>query len=308
MNDPQPDANHRAKSADLWEKSVVQAFRDLQWIMCSKRLDTLDINLPIAGLIEAAFGDSFVSAGGRLFLLEIKADKHGKRDEWNEEKLACKSLKEALAIADGSGQSDESSQGIDLSLRGHLFLYWSQTGTLRGARVIPGEIVVSSYLLDLAEALSCSGSKTAIELSAQNALAVTPDGELYVPKEQVRAKRLFDSSAALIRQAHEGNPTVDDLGLTPQEMHTYVKWLLERQDGRDLPINALLTSNDGRVCQHLSHVDDLENLLDSLVSGAAPADYGSDLQRAEPDLEGIRQVVLPNPPRRKRRPGAPPGT
>lgn len=292
-----PDgADERTKQAQLWEKSVVQAFRDLQWLLVANRSEMPDINVPFAGKIEAAFGDGIVSADEKLFLLEFKANSAGKSAEWRDKKLSYQSLEAALKSV-GSEQERQAMDGwFELSMRGHLFLYWSAEGRGKDSRVIPGDLAISSYLLDVARKSPICGFEPCIDLSTFNSIAV-PRGELadvYEPKVQVCASRLFDRTASLVRQLPAKDPVALTLGLTPHQMQGYVAWLLERQILRDLPINALLASRNGAICQHISHVDDLADLLIELMNHPKPQrlSLSSDV---ELPLEGRQPIVVPSP-------------
>lgn len=259
------------KKASLWENSIVLAFRDMQWRHKGESYTVPEANLGLEGNIERALGDGIVSASEKLYLLEFKADAQRKSAEWTgeETKLSYQSLNKALDRAAKPETKLEAHPWVELSLRGHHFLYWSAAAHSADIRVRPGALMVSPYLLDMV--LGPLQEHPVGDLIAnQHSLGVRVRtggaAQRIRGVFQILAGRLFSDEAVLVNQLFQQEATATSLGLTPAEMQEYVLWLVEHQSEKDLPINALLTSQNGAVCQHVSHITLLLELLNSLNS------------------------------------------
>ncbi|TAA10888.1 hypothetical protein [Pseudoxanthomonas winnipegensis] len=269
------------KKASLWEKTIVTAFRDLQWKYKSKDKPVPSTNVGLAGNSERALGDGIVAADDRLYLLEIKAEKSGRSAEWQpgDEKRAYSSLKDALNLASVSRSNEAALQGFFIqSLRAHHFLYWTPSPKPGNPLIRPGALTISPYLLDAAIHAPINNLKISQEIFSNNAIAIkstTGPTSSFEPKAKISAHRIFDGTGKILNFSIMRGTLALRLGLTPAELKSYVETLISYQEEKDLPINAILASENGDLCQHLSHLDDLLALLESLINSPnveAPVD------------------------------------
>lgn len=255
------------KSATLWEKTIVRAVRDLQWHYNGTKYFGPEFSIEFDGNIERALGDGVVSANDRLYLLELKGDAKRKHTEWSEDpgKLPFEALRRSLLNTAEATKGEMDPMHV-LSMRGHLFAYWEALDAYNRSAYRPGAVVASSYLLDIAEKSPVAIEAKAKDLAANFSLGIQKDlsnKEVFVQVHQILASRLFTGTSALLQLTGEGEIAAP-LGLNTTEMHTYVSWLIGLQKERDLRINALLMSRSGAVCQHVTNVDELMDLIERL--------------------------------------------
>ncbi|MBV6794047.1 hypothetical protein [Xanthomonas euvesicatoria] len=269
------------KKASLWEKTIVTAFRDLQWKYKSKDKPLPSTNVGLDGNSERALGDGIVAADDRLYLLEIKAEDTGRSAEWEsgDEKRAYLSLKEALNLANASKSKETALQGFFIrSLRAHHFLYWTPSPRPGNPLVRPGALTISPYLLDVAIHAPINNLTILQDIFSNNAIAIKSTigpTSSFEPKAKISAHRIFDDTGKILNFSTTQGTLALRLGLTPSELKSYVEDLISYQSEKDLPINAILASENGDICQHVSHLDDLFALLESLIKNPnidAPVD------------------------------------
>ncbi|WP_329750530.1 hypothetical protein [Stenotrophomonas maltophilia] len=288
------EENAGEKKADLWEKTIVTTFRDLQWTHKPKNVVSPPSSVEFSGKIESAFGDAVSPVNGRFFLFEMKSTRGKIKRERQDGKLAYVSLlKKVRKTFDGEPGGDFGM--LWNSMRFHHFLYWSEDASEFGPGLWPGALSFSSYLSEMSE---LGGEEVLARLQdvlSDSTLVVDlPDQRLKAVKSAF-ASRLFDDSVALItrRKQANGTPTVRyGLGASAMEIHSYVLWLLEEQREQDLPINALLASGDGVVCRHVSHVAELVAILEVLMDSSPKNTPVArvDLERPNPGWASLKPV------------------
>ncbi|MBB6337479.1 hypothetical protein FHR59_001689 [Xanthomonas arboricola] len=259
----------RKKKADLWEKTIVTAFRDMQWAHRPRQNFYPPSNIDLDGNIERAFGDSVALLNDKLFLFEMKSTKEKIKDEWRDGKLAFRSLRRKVAKT-AAGESEGNKNFLHLSMRIHHFLYWSEDASNFGPDLWPGALSFSPYLMGVADKLQI-GPMQLTDLIGESTLAV-PDGhEALKAVNSAFVSRLFDDRVSLVSKREIGKNSClvsYGLGASPKEISLYLHWLLEEQSEADLPINVLLANNAGTVCRHVSHISELILLLDTMMSSS----------------------------------------
>ena len=262
----------KKKVAGLWESGVATTVRDLQWL---HRGDFgPETQLTIDGLAETALGDSFVCANDRVFLFELKATAGDRSSEWrqNNEKLAYVSLKRAI--------DEYSSLLIDerkalftlfsMSHRGHHFVYWRNDPGQNRRSSKTGGLTFEPYLVACATAMS---AKVAPPPLAQHIgdffkigeVALQEDKGTFTEISAPSLDRIFAGDACAAQFDVGGEILqLSDLGLDIDEMIIYVKWLIEKNDDQDLPVDGILCSRDGTFYRQISSIFDALTALGEL--------------------------------------------
>lgn|GEM_PF-3992885 len=285
-------ADMSKKRADLWGKTIVSAFRDLQWKKNPSGVSAPPTNVELGGNIERAFGDSLALANSRVLLLEMKSTFSRIKDEWKGgEKLALASLRKKVANDQIKFRSISSM--LHRSFRAHHFLYWSEDASSFGPDVWPGALVVSPYIYRINIDLFSGAFPLLDDMMSSSSLAIFgQDNVVDATVEVMFADRIFSDKAGVLSWMHtekDGSMSLVryPLGLTPLEMREYLQWLLSEQNEKDLPINALLASVDGNLCRHVSHISDVELILEAMLSNDASMNLKAEKRIEKERWEGV---------------------
>lgn len=127
--------NEASATDNIWEDTVIIAFRDMQWIRwggelvkqiadgfsdepATKAIRRPDVAHKLDGKAESRFGDMIAEVGSRFFLFEFKATRHGHSDEHG--KSVFERLSDFQIRADTQDDelaADCSALGIDVNLQ-----------------------------------------------------------------------------------------------------------------------------------------------------------------------------------------------
>lgn len=282
----------RGKKADLWEKTIVSAFRDLQWKNNPSGVFAPPTNVELGGNIERAFGDSLALANSRVLLLEMKSTLSSIKDEWKDgEKLALASLRKK--VANDRVKFRSISPMLHRSFRAHHFLYWSEDTSSFGPDVWPGALVVTPYVYRVNIDLFSGAFPLLDEMMNFSSLAIFGQNNVVdATVEVLFADRIFGEKAGVLSWMHTDKDGAMSLvryplGLTPFEMMEYLQWLLSEQKEKDLPINALLASADGNLCRHVSHISDVQLILEAMLSNDASMNLKAEKRIEAGRWEGV---------------------
>lgn len=148
--------------ARLWEDSIVVALRDMQWMNYlntekSKRLGDGDPRLrgvvppgfaKLDGNAESRIGDvTLLTEDERFFIFEVKSERVRIRDEWRKggafkPKKVYRRLSALVNDVNNEGLG-KSARNLELSLRGHYFVYFNAAESNDG---VAGTIFAEPYI------------------------------------------------------------------------------------------------------------------------------------------------------------------
>lgn len=261
----------KKKRAELWEKTIVTSFRDLQWKRKSHECVAPPSNIELGGNIERAFGDSIAVVDERVFLLEMKSTLSHIPDEWvGGEKLALSALRKKLENT--NGEVAPLVEMLHLSLRSHHFIYWSEDTSGFGPKYWPGALVISPYVFQITSRRLANSYPDLHDFVSGSTLGIRGENGAQKAVTSAFADRILTDTVALFTSRslgkNCGNTYVEySLGISPSEMLRYLEWLLQDQQEKDLPINALLVTASGNVCRHVGHVSEVDVILRALIEG-----------------------------------------
>lgn len=292
--------------ARLWEDSIVIALRDMQWMNYlnteeSKRLDNGDPRVrgvvppgfaKLDGNAESRIGDvTLLTEDERFFIFEVKSERVRIRDEWRKggafkSKKVYRRLSALVNDVNNEGLG-KSARSLELSLRGHYFVYFNAAESNDGvAGTIFAEPYITGSIAHRTDAEKLAG-QTMRPLRGMK-IGVALKGKLL---ERARFDLLFSHSAEIsIGRGDYGKE--HNVGLDQDEFSEYVKFLChkgsreghksrasedteewqedEQWTASPEPLHMIVLSSSGAFFRVVSDTNHLAYLLD-LKERPAPA-------------------------------------
>lgn len=251
-----------SKRADLWESGVSTMVRDMQWIF--RGSFPPETQLTLDGRAETALGDSFICANDKIFLLELKATASGKAAD--AEKDAHASILGAFRSGDMTDDKiAEIAPRLWESVRGHHFVYWENDPKQRGSKSKTGGLMLDPYIRDVAKRNKSSLSGYVRITLWLAAFGAEGSGEDVNLTEKLSLDRIFTNEAyAAVLDLDGELMNLGPVGLDPDDLQEYVKWLIRGQNGLDFPIHAILCSRDGAFFRQVSSLKEVAKILANL--------------------------------------------
>lgn len=292
--------------ARLWEDSIVIALRDMQWMNYlnteePKRLCNGDPRLrgvvppgfaKLDGNAESRIGDvTMLTEDERFFVFEFKSERLRVRDEWRKggafkPKKVYRRLS-ALVNDVNNERLGKSARDLELSLRGHYFVYFNADESNEG---VAGTIFAEPYIT----------ASIALRTDAEKLISQTmrPLREMkigVVTKDKLRQRARLDflfKSSAKIAIGRGEYLNKHHVGLDQDEFSEYVKFLCHKgsreghksrasedteqwQEDEEWtaspePLHMIVLSSSGAFFRVVSDTNHLAYLLD-LKERPAPA-------------------------------------
>lgn len=274
-----PHSNAVIGANPPWEKGIVSALRDLQWLA---RIKTNSVPGGFASFDWTAeqLGDAALDINDRFYLVELKSSRNARYREKTKLDGAYKALKRQI---EAFGTMDDEVRGkmFVLSMRCHQLAYWMDADPFDRAARRVGLLAFNPYLTDILSDVAEAGnrSRAVAETMLMRMALGTDRCEPMQRYEYLNVVRLFDGSARILVRGEErnGQPSCEKqrLGLKGELFQIYINWLVEAIGGTDRPLRMVLMSASGRLMRFISNTSELVAILAELKLKPAPV---SDMQ------------------------------
>lgn len=254
----------------VWEKSVMLAFRDCQWIhrkgpMVPRSTIALDYKFERAG-------DALMPLSDRYFIFELKGGLEKIKSEWETREIdgVKQAAKAAYRALDNltdvlmAKPSRAARLAVTLSMRGHFFAYWASGEPPRADQL--GTLSVLSYLWAISSFKPWPEVKDILSQRYQYCVPLEEqkagqDGA-YESISHFHLPNVILDQVALVDVKSKPSAKAHQLGLQPAELDAYIRLLLASVADDDLAINVMIANGDGTFCRRVTKLSELRDIFE----------------------------------------------
>lgn len=293
-------------SNNIWEDTLVLAFRDLQWLKNVKNLKEnetardnnikkgnfgpIEMLFKFDGHAESLLGDTLASVEERFFLIEFKGNSTQLKSEWEGKSkrlymfmhVLCKEMKASISDVKKYNCMDVI---LRTSLTAHYIAYWSMSEV---------RIVCEPYISGLADAATKVDSKEKPKHLLADYIYLLKSTDAKISAENL-LNDFKNNKCIPYSKANEVGSI--ERGLSSVAMKKYIEWLIG-ENNLKADIRGIIVDNEGHTRAIFSSAKDLVEVANKM-NGAMKVikntlSPNGKMSKSEIKTEEIPDIVFKN--------------